>query len=159
MRPRSSSSSVREVLIRSPQGSILGPVFFIMIYLRSLVLVFCAHKKLSELKARMETATSKDIDSFTLNKLHCNEEKNHNILLNLSLNQVLQSVKLSCFYINLYKRKPRLSYLMWKLSDVVSDKYLQTAYLSILQSHISYELNLWEHSLSVSDILLIRKRY
>ena len=52
----------------------------------------------------------------------------------------------------------RVSFLLWKLRDFVSDEYLRMAYFGLFQCHISYGLILWGHSHAVSQLLLTQKK-
>ena len=116
----------------------------------------------------MEAAQANAFNWFSTNKLHCNQDKTQKILLSLTQN-IEESVKLLGFlidtklnwvdHVNMVCNKvARVSYLLWKLRDFVSDEYLRMAYFGLFQSHISYGLILWGHSHAVPQLLLTQKK-
>jgi len=177
-------SMVMYVTMGVGQGSKLGPFFFLVdindlpkhvkhVDVDSVVYVddstfLKRNKNLIELNEMMEAAEANAFNWFSTNKLHCNQDKTQRILLSLSQN-TQDSVKLLGFLIDsklnwvdhvnaVCSKVSRVSFLLWKLRDIVSDEYLRMAYFGLFQSHISYGLILWGHSHAVSRLLLTQKK-
>lgn len=165
-----------------PQGSVLGPFLFIVMIndlpknLRVDSVIFAddstllaSDSDLERLESNIQVAINSAYNWFSCNKLLCNQEKTQQILLSLSHDQDLHSVKLLGFHIdnrlnwsihidNVCKKICRVSFLIWKLKNFISNEYLRMTYFALFQSHIQYGIIIWGHSSHVNKILLIQKR-
>lgn len=178
---RGTQSSMLDFTLGIPQGSVLGPFFFLVIIndlpksvnVNSVIYaddttLFSSDRNLDSLELKMDMAQRNAKNWFTTNKLVCNQEKTQHLLLSLS-QKSNESVKLLGIQIDtrlnwnehiqgLSKKLSRISYLFWKLRGILSIEYLRSAYFGLFQSHIAYGVILWGHSASVCDLLIIQKK-
>lgn len=101
--------------------------------------LYLSHRGLKQPDDCVETAHNSALNWFSSNKLLCNRAKTQQIQLSLLDNSEYQSVKLLVLNIEnrldwrvhmdiVCKRIPRVSYLMWKLRELVGNEYLRVAY-------------------------------
>lgn len=178
------TSDLGTVTMGVPQGSVLGPFLFIVfindftaglnvnvnkIVYADDITVMGAHSNLQDLTTIMNEAYKNSLEWFTNNELVCNNDKTQKMILTLSNNGEVNSVKLLGIKIDsklnwtshidfVATKISRVSYLFWKLRDLVSFKYLRMSYFGLFQSHLAYGLILWGHSTHVHKLLLIQKK-
>jgi hypothetical protein len=141
-----------------PQGFVLGPFFFrviindlpknmsvgSVIYVDDITL-FTSDKYLNNLNQTIKTAEANVLNWFSANKLLCNKKNTQNVIISLSSHfQDVEYVKLfginldsklnwSIHIDNLCKKISRVSFLKWKLRDILSAEYLRIAYFGLFQ--------------------------
>lgn len=174
-------STVKPVETGVPQGSILGPFFFIVfindlplnINVQSVIYaddttLLARHRNLNDLKQIAKQAEEQTQSWFCANKLSSNLEKTQYLQLSLKQEIDFESVKLLGFHIDsklrwsihietVCKKISRVNYLLWKLKSFVSLEYLRMSYFGLFQSHILYGILIWGHSPHITDILLLQK--
>lgn len=175
-------SQMKTVDTGVPQGSILGPFFFI-VYINDLpknlnthsviyaddTTLLANHHNLSTLAQITLQSEKRAYEWFAVNQLSCNLDKTQYITLSLKQEINLESVKLLGINIDsklnwsvhietVCNKISRVNYLLWKLKNFVSPEYLRLAYFGLFQSHILYGLLVWGHSSHVVDILVLQKK-
>lgn len=175
-------SSMLDVSLGVPQGSVLGPFFFIVtindlssnvnskvvIYADDTTL-FASNNDMNILLESSQAAQSSACNWFASNGLLCNPDKTQKLIVSLSHDQQFHTVKLLGIHLDsnldwkthvnhLCKKLSRASFLIWKLESFVSDVYLRSSYFGLFQSHMAYGLAIWGHSTAVNQVLLIQKK-
>lgn len=176
-------SSALEVRNGVPQGSVLGPLLFIIaindLYysVSGKTILFADDTTLYSSHSSMPAAehASKELlgiasQWFVENKLALNESKTQ--MLTFSLNRsvsVNDPIKLLGFTLDsglvwdshisgLCVRLSRVLYLLRKLSNEVDGKFLCMAYYAFFHAHLSYGTKLWGHSSLTNKVLLLQKK-
>jgi hypothetical protein len=176
------SSQMRKVSFGVPQGSVLGPLLFLIMIndiaynLSGRVLLFADDTSL--LATHENIVTAKELASnlltecekwFCANHLSLNQTKTQIMTFNLSNYVDLAKGKLLGFDLDpklswswhidsVCKKLSRVTYLLRKLQYSVPEAFWRVAYLAFFEPHIRYGLKLWGHAANVSDVLLLQKR-
>lgn len=176
-------SEYKQVSQGVPQGSILGPLLFIVMvndmvhsvpgklvcYADDTTIV-SSSEGICDLKAQMESSLSEVSKWFSANFFKLNESKTQTLIF--SLNQVrndVNNVKLLGLYLDskldwnchinyVCGRLSRVIYLLRNLRDCVPKNWLRVAYCAFFQSVILYGLSLWGSASGVGSVLLLQKK-
>lgn len=164
-----------------PQGSIIGPLLFLVaindLNSHGQALLFADDTTLITSGPRIDQALLEAEASlavaaqwFQNNGLQLNPNKTQRLVCSLSSAAPKdEEVKLLGFVLDrkfswnqhvqqVVCRLSRVSYLLIKLRNILTEPYLTTVYHALFHCHISYGLRLWGHSADVSQVLKMQKR-
>lgn len=168
-----------------PQGSVLGPLFFILMIndlpafvgTRSILYAddttfLNSNLDLTELQMQTVDTLNKASLWFKANGLCLNDSKTQQMTFSLRIDPVSQdpeSIKFLGLYMDsklswephlkyICTRLSRVIYLLRKLKDCVPDNYVKSAYFAFFQSIISYGILLWGNSSHIQELLILQKK-
>lgn len=177
-------SHVLNVKLGVPQGSVLGPILFLVLvndlsfnvsncfttlYADDTSLL-TSHKDLDELTILAESGLSDAIKWFETNGLFLNVDKTQNLLVSLKNNvrnhanvkllgiSIDSSLTWKTHVDNTCKRLSRVIFLLVNLKRQVTFKYLKNCYYAFFESIMRYGLIIWGNSVDIDKILLIQKK-
>jgi len=178
-------SDVAEIKCGVPQGSVLGPLLFILTindlpkFIQAHTILYaddtsflCSSSDLQMLQNSVRNTLTQANIWFSANGFLLNEQKTQNLIFSLKetlavdiqanvkfLGVVVDS-KLSwephIVYVN--SKLSRVVYLLKNLKNYIPENYVRSAYFAFFQSIMSYGILVWGNSAHISDTLIIQKK-
>jgi hypothetical protein len=178
-------SEVADVRFGVPQGSVLGPLLFILMindlprFVDTHTILYADDTTFINTSCDptlLETLTDRTLELaskwFRANGFLLNDSKTQNLIFSLRqscLSEGTGVVKFLGVYLDdklswephinsVTGKLSRVIYLLKNLKCHVSDKYIRSAYFAFFHSLISYGILLWGNSSHVQNILLLQKK-
>jgi hypothetical protein len=178
-------SDTIEVKLGVPQGSVLGPLLFVLMindlppFLNAQTLLYADDTTFLNFSSDfndLQNLTHKTITQaavwFRANGFVLNDSKTQQMcfsLRDLPVKNNSDGVKFLGLYLDskltwephvnfISIKLSRVIYLIRKLKDCVPDNYVRSAYFAFFQSIISYGILLWGNSVHIQRILILQKK-
>lgn len=178
-------SEPKDVTIGVPQGSVLGPLLFLLFIndfpdsIDCFKVLFADDTTISESSNSLTDAINKAREAFKVasqwfiaNRLSLNESKTVDMLFTLNSHNY-QSNDFSCKFLgieldsklqwdphinNICKKLNKCVYLIRNLSDQVSLEVIKTAYYGLFETHLNYGILAWGNATGSKRVFAIQRR-
>uniref|UniRef100_A0A1B6MBU4 Reverse transcriptase domain-containing protein n=1 Tax=Graphocephala atropunctata TaxID=36148 RepID=A0A1B6MBU4_9HEMI len=178
-------SKIVEINVGVPQGSILGPILFLILIndvsfnLSSFTTIYAddtsllnVHNNIEQLEILSESTLLNASSWFETNGLFLNNDKTQKLLVSLRhVNRLVSNNAITLLGINIdpnlswkihiesvCKKLSRVIFLLVNLKSQVSNKYLLMAYYSFFESVVRYGLIVWGNGVGIENILILQKK-
>ena len=163
-----------------PQGSILGPLLFLVmindLHCRRAAILYADDTTLrsfgqtpEEALMEVSVAYNEACDWFKSNKFLLNEGKTQSLVFTLKRGYPSENVNLLGFVLDsklrwadhidfVCKKLSRVIYLLGRLRKLLPESFLRSMYFALFHSHLNYGLLAWGHAARVRDVLLLQKK-
>lgn len=177
------TSDLKKIQVGVPQGSVLGPLLFLIaindlpFYVNNIKAILYADdttflskaSNLNKCQAEIQKTIRQSEFWFEMNNLKVNTDKTEYINFSLKTPPQHKSVKFLGIYVdnrlnwnthtqNVIVKLSRVIYLLRKLRLSVSNTMLTTAYYAFFHPHLLYGIRLWGNSSGASQVFICQKK-